>query len=80
MNGRGRGRYEGDDFAVARRKGPCRTCHEIDYKDVAFLQRFCTPQGKLCSRKRTGNCAHCQNAVKRAVKQARFMALLPYVG
>jgi len=40
----------------------------------------CTSQGKLFSRKRSGNCAAFQRAVKDAVKRARFMALLPYVG
>jgi small subunit ribosomal protein S18 len=32
------------------------------------------------SRKRTGSCAAFQRAVKDAVKRARFMALMPYVG
>ncbi|MCB7129215.1 MAG: 30S ribosomal protein S18, partial [Candidatus Brocadiales bacterium] len=35
-------------------------------------------QGKLFSRKRTGNCATHQRAAKSAIKRARFMALLPY--
>ncbi len=52
----------------------------VDYKDVAMLKRMCTGQGKLFSRKRSGNCAAFQRAVKDAVKRARFMALLPYVG
>ncbi|HBI45592.1 MAG TPA: 30S ribosomal protein S18, partial [Planctomycetales bacterium] len=41
---------------------------------------LCTSQGKLFSRKRSGNCAAFQRASKDAVKRARFMALLPYVG
>ena len=59
----------------AVRQGPA-----IDYKEVRTLQRLSTPQGKLFSRKRSGTCATHQRQVKRAIKRARFMALLPYVG
>jgi small subunit ribosomal protein S18 len=61
----------------------CRFCKDkthIDYKDVRMLQKLSTPQGKLYSRKRSGTCASHQRRVKQAVKRARFMALLPYVG
>jgi small subunit ribosomal protein S18 len=47
---------------------------------VATLKKFITSQGKLMSRKRTGLSASTQKALARAVKRARFMALLPYVG
>jgi small subunit ribosomal protein S18 len=52
----------------------------VDYKDVRTLHKLNTPQGKLYSRKRSGTCAAHQRQVKRAVKRARFLALLPYVG
>ncbi|HEV8062030.1 MAG TPA: 30S ribosomal protein S18, partial [Gemmataceae bacterium] len=52
----------------------------VDYKDVQGLKKMCTSQGKLFSRKRSGNCATFQRAVKDAIKRARFMALMPYVG
>jgi small subunit ribosomal protein S18 len=52
----------------------------VDYKDVATLKTFLTPQGKLFSRKRTGLSSAAQHALARAVKRARFLALLPYVG
>lgn len=62
----------------------CRFCkdkvEQVDYKDVRTLHRLSTPQGKLFSRKRSGTCAPHQRQVKRAVKRARFMALLSYVG
>jgi small subunit ribosomal protein S18 len=51
----------------------------IDYKDVPMLKKFLTSQGKLMSRKRTGLSAASQRALARAIKRARFMALLPYV-
>lgn len=52
----------------------------VDYKDVATLKKFLSPHGKLFSRKRTGLSAAAQHALARAVKRARFLALLPYVG
>ncbi|MHC4501756.1 MAG: 30S ribosomal protein S18 [Planctomycetota bacterium] len=62
----------------------CRFCKDrvkrVDYKDVRTLHKLNTPQGKLYSRKRSGTCAAHQRQVKRAVKRARFLALLPYVG
>ena len=52
----------------------------IDYKDVATLQKMVSQQGKLYGRKRTGTRSHFQRKLRRAVKRARFMALLPYIG
>jgi small subunit ribosomal protein S18 len=70
------------------RKNRCRFCTKqgcprpayVDYKDVALLRKMCTGMGKMLSRKRTGSCAAFQRAVADAVKRARFMGLLPYVG
>ena len=70
------------------RKNRCRFCTKegcprpafVDYKDVQTLKKLCNTQGKMLSRKRSGNCAAFQRAVKDAVKRARFMALMPYVG
>jgi len=52
----------------------------VDYKDVHTLSKLITPQGKMFSRKRSGACAHCQRRIKVAIKRARFLAFLPYVG
>ena len=52
----------------------------VDWKDTATLQRLCSGQGKLLSRKRSGTSARFQRMVRQAVKRARFMGLLPYVG
>ena len=66
------------------RDSKCRFCRakatEVDYKDLGNLVKLLTPQGKMLSRKRSGNCARHQRMVKRAIKLSRFMALLPYVG
>ncbi|MHC4258885.1 MAG: 30S ribosomal protein S18 [Planctomycetota bacterium] len=69
--------------AGMREQTPCRFCRRgtkyVDYKDLETLQKLLTNRGKIYSRKRSGNCAGCQRKVKRAIKRARFMALLPYV-
>jgi len=70
------------------RKNRCRFCTPegcprpayVDYKDIGLLKKLCTNQSKMFSRKRSGNCAAFQRASSAAVKRARFMALIPYVG
>ena len=52
----------------------------IDWKDVPTLQRLCTGQGKLLGRKRSGSSASFQRKVSQAVKRARYMGLMPYIG
>jgi len=65
-------------------KGRCRFCRNkvkgIDFKDIDNLKRLCTTQGKMFSRKRSGNCARHQRQAMVAVKRARYMSLLPYTG
>jgi small subunit ribosomal protein S18 len=51
----------------------------VDYKDLELLSRLTNRQGKIVSRRKTGCGAASQHAVTRAIKRARFMALLPYV-
>jgi len=66
-----------------REQTKCRFCRdkvgEIDYKDIAALQKLTTQQGKMFSRKRSGNCARHQRSARRAIKRARLLALMPYV-
>ena len=51
----------------------------IDYKDTESLKRMMSANGKILSRKRTGATAMEQRMLARAIKRARYMALLPYV-
>ena len=51
----------------------------INYKDIEYLEKFLTPQGQILSRRRTGFCAQCQKQLKKAIKNARHVALLPFV-
>ena len=66
-----------------REQAKCRFCRdkivEVDYKDVGALNKLTTQQGKIFSRKRSGNCAAHQRSSKLAIKRARFLGLLPYV-
>jgi len=55
-----------------------KTPSKFDYKDIETLQRYLNSQGRLYSAKRTGLSARQQRQLKRAVKYARTMALLPY--
>lgn len=64
---------------ASRLRVPKVNVEEIDYKDVALLQRLTSAQGKLFSRKRTGLSAEAQRKASLALKRARFMALMPYV-
>lgn len=52
----------------------------VDYKDLELLGRLVNRQAKLLSRRKSGCTAASQHAVTRAIKRARFLALLPYVG
>lgn len=67
-----------------RRRRTCYFCEEgidhIDYKDIETLQQFLTDRGKIRSRRQTSTCAQHQRQLARAVKRARHVALLPFVG
>jgi small subunit ribosomal protein S18 len=76
---RGRGGKGGKVFF---KKKVCKFCAQkmkIDYKDSETLRRFITERGKILPRRITGTCAKHQRALALAIKQARSIALLPYV-
>jgi small subunit ribosomal protein S18 len=51
----------------------------VDYKDVNLLQRYMSDRSKLRARRMNGNNVQLQRDIATAVKNAREMALLPYV-
>lgn len=51
----------------------------IDYKNVEMLKQFIGATGKISTRRTTGTCAKHQRELAKAIKNARFMALLPFV-
>ncbi|MDR2703588.1 MAG: 30S ribosomal protein S18 [Cellulomonadaceae bacterium] len=65
---------------IKKKSNPLRTqkIENIDYKDVALLRKFISDRGKIRARRVTGVSVNEQNAIARAVKNAREMALLPY--
>lgn len=75
---------EGDDKRRGfSKKRLCRFCAEkaakVDYKDQATLKYFVTERGKIIPRRVSGNCSKHQRAVARAIKEARVLALIPYL-
>ena len=66
------------------RRKSCQYCRDkvefVDYKDITALKKFVSDRGKIRSRRITGACRRHQNQIARAVKRARELALLPYVG
>jgi small subunit ribosomal protein S18 len=76
----GRGGKGGKAFF--NKKKVCKFCVQkltIDYKDVDTLRRFITERGKILPRRITGTCSKHQRALAVAIKQARIIALLPFV-
>ncbi|MBW1820692.1 MAG: 30S ribosomal protein S18 [Deltaproteobacteria bacterium] len=69
---------------VFHRRKVCRFCADsslvIDYKDPKSLKYFITERGKIIPSRISGTCAKHQRALTHAIKRARTIALLPYVG
>ncbi|OHD11415.1 MAG: 30S ribosomal protein S18 [Spirochaetes bacterium GWB1_36_13] len=65
------------------KKKKCRFCKmDIDFpdfKDIDILSKYVTEKGKILPRRINGCCEKHQRRVKTAIKQARYMALLPFV-
>ncbi len=66
------------------RRKVCRFCAdktlEINYKDVKSLKYFITERGKIIPRRVSGTCAKHQRTLQTAIKRARAIAFLPFVG
>ena len=69
---------------VFHRRKVCRFCADtsilINYKDPKSLRYFITERGKIIPRRLSGCCAKHQRTLTHAIKRARTIALLPYVG
>ena len=67
-----------------KRRKVCQFCVDkmthVDYKDTARLRKYLSERGKILPRRTTGTCAMHQRQLTTAIKQARQIALLPYVG
>lgn len=65
-----------------RRKKYCRftaeKIAEVDYKDLAILKTMVTETGRIIPARNTGTKARYQRQLSRAIKYARYLALIPY--
>jgi small subunit ribosomal protein S18 len=52
---------------------------DLDYKNVELLRKCIGGQGQMFSRRRTGLSAQRQRLLKKAIKRARHLGLLPFV-
>ncbi|MCA1736354.1 MAG: 30S ribosomal protein S18 [Actinobacteria bacterium] len=66
------------------KKKVCYFCAErvefVDWKDVSLLRKYMSDRAKIRSRRVNGNCPRHQREVATAIKNAREMALLGYMG
>ncbi len=53
---------------------------KIDYKDIDLLKLYITEQGKILPRRATGVTVQQQRQLAKAIKRARTLSLLPFVG
>ena len=58
----------------------CQDKKPIDYKDANRLKKFIAEGGKILPSRQTGTCARHQRELTVAIKRARNIALLPFVG
>jgi small subunit ribosomal protein S18 len=72
-----------DSSPFSKKKKPCpfvaAKMDKIDFKDLETLKQFITERGKILPRRITGVSYFYQKLLKKAIKQARHMALLPFV-
>ena len=73
--------YQGNRYYT--RTKLCQFCAskdvEINYKNVEMLKRYVDETGKIRPRRQTGTCAKHQRVLAKAIKNARHIALLPFV-
>ena len=62
-----------------KRLSPIKPTDPINYKDVDLLRKFITERGKILPRRITGLTAKQQRDLTTAIKQARILALLPFI-
>ena len=65
-----------------RRRKACKFTAEdfakLDYKDITILKNFISETGKIVPSRITGTRSRYQRSLTRAIKYARYLALLPY--
>ena len=81
--GRPQGGDDGARRPFFRRRKTCpfsgSDAPKIDYKDTKTLTRYISERGKIVPSRITAVSAKKQRELSRAIKRARFLALIPYV-
>ena len=79
-NGGGPGGRRGGKFARFGGTKAVEPTEPLDYKNIEYLSKFIMPTGKIVGRRRTGFSGQNQRMLANAIKRARFLSLMPYVG
>jgi len=58
----------------------CKEKKEPKFSDVEVLQRYITERAKIVGKDRSGICSKHQGKLTLAIKYARHLALLPFIG
>lgn len=75
-----RGGKRGGKFSKFARVKLVEPEEPLDYKNLEYLSKFVAPTGKIVGRRRTGFSGQNQRKLAIAIKHARLLSLLPYVG
>lgn len=67
-------------FKIKQRCFYCQNKKDPDYQEFELLRKFISDRAKILSGEKTGVCAKHQRRLTKAIKQARHLALLPFVG
>jgi small subunit ribosomal protein S18 len=62
-----------------KKVSPIKKTGVLDYKDIDLLRQFISEQGKILSRRSTNLTSKQQKKLSKAIKQARILALLPFL-
>jgi small subunit ribosomal protein S18 len=82
MPGRDRFKDGRPRFRPFYKRKVCKFCTRkipLSYRDADTLRRFITERGKILPRRITGTCPKHQRRLAKAIKQARSLAMLPFV-
>jgi small subunit ribosomal protein S18 len=80
FSGNSGGRRGGKFGRFGQKRPLVEPAEPLDYKNVGYLGKFLTPNGKIQSRKRTGFSGQNQRLLALAIKRARFLGLMQFVG
>lgn len=72
-----RPRRDNNELVDRKRVSLLKADQQVDYRDYEFLRKFMTERGKILPGRTTGINARQQRQVKRAIRRARVMGLLP---